>query len=118
MSEEIDQILIEQWDAAHRRRKIYERYRKLAPHEHVLLDAAEHALNLYMDYLVSMMINKELTKQKRKRKKLEAVDVLQINPVYEWWRNALFIGIFGSRIFYRSMLQYMAAYSFRKSDNG
>lgn len=109
MSELLDDILIEQWDAAHRSKKLFVIYKKLFPHE-TFVHVSERQLHARIQYIELMVNDKGKLTHRRKRKRTVAVDVLSANPVYEWWRNYLFLTVLGSRIFFKFALSYFVSY--------
>lgn len=109
MSDLLDDILIEQWDAAQRSKKLFVIYKKLFPHE-AFVHASEQQLTARIQFIEIMIVDKGKLSAKRKRKRTVAVDVLTANPVYEWWRNYLFLTVLGSRIFFKFAVSYFVSF--------
>lgn len=109
MSEELDDLLIEQWDAAKRSKKLFVVYRKLFPHETFVV-ISESQLDARIRYIESMVVDKRKLIANRKRTRYVAIDIMSVNPVYEWWRNTVFLTRLGSSIFFKFAISYMVSY--------
>ena len=104
---ELDLILLDQWHSCKRRKKIYKRVKKLLRND-PLIDIGEGMLEKKMLFLESMISDKTLLLKKHKRKKEKDQDILARNPVYEWYRTALYATVFSYKMFTDSVSSYMS----------
>lgn len=65
-------------------------------------------LDKKMQFLESMISDKSLLLKKHKRKKQKDLDILARNPVYEWYRQALYVTVFSYKMFSDSVSHYMS----------
>lgn len=103
---ELDEILLDQYHTAKRRKKIYKRMKKLMPTERLLIVGNEMN-DKYINFFESMISDNQLLINKHKKKKCKDSDILARNPVYEWYRQALYITVFSYKTFVDSAVQYM-----------
>ena len=104
---ELDEILLDQYHSAKRRKKFYKRMKKLMPTERLLI-VGEQMNDGYISFYESMIEDKELLIKKHKKKKQKDSDILARNPVYEWYRQALYITVFSYKTFVDSAVHYMS----------
>lgn len=81
--------------------------RKLLKNDPVV-DEGESYIDGKIEFFESMISDKSLLHKKHKKKKEKDPDILARNPVYEWYRNALFVTTFGYKMFMDSVSQYMS----------
>ena len=117
MNDELDEILLEQYHSVKRSKKFYKRMKKLMPTERLLI-VGEDMAEKKMEFYASMINNKLLLEKKHKKKKQKDPDVLARNPVYEWYRSALYLTVFGYKFFMKSAEQYMSYFKKDKNENG
>lgn len=86
--------------------------KKLMPLEKQLIDG-EIANAKMIQFFEQFIIDKSLLVKKHKKKK-QQTDILAKNPVYEWYRQALYITVFSYKMFAESATQY---WSYFKKDN-
>lgn len=113
MIEELDEILLDQYHSVIRRKKLYKRLKKIMPNE-PLVQIGEKMVETNIEFFVFMINNKQLLNKKHKKKKTKECDILARNPVYEWYRNVLYLTMFSYKTFMYSAAQYM---SYFKKDN-
>lgn len=112
MSEELDDILLEQLHECKRRKKLIKRLRKVMKNEH-LLYVGEEMVDKKIQFFEDMIENKSLLSKKPKKRKTTQSDLLARNPVYEWYRNTMFI----TTITYKMLSDYVSSYmSYFKKD--
>jgi len=111
---ELDHILLDQWHSCKRRKKIYKRVKKLLQND-PLIAIGEEMLDKKMQFLENMISDKSLLQKKHNRKKEKDLDILARNPVYEWYRQALYVTVFSYKMFSDSVSQYMSY--FKKGNN-
>lgn len=104
---ELDEILLDQWHNAKKNKKMIKRVRKLLKDDPVV-DQGEERINGRIQFLESMISDKSLLHKKRKKKKRKELDILAKNPVYEWYRQALYVTVFSYKMFMDSVSQYMS----------
>lgn len=105
--DELDEILLDQYHSAQRRKKILKRMKRLMPFEKQLIDG-EIANEKLIQFLESQISDKELfNKKPAKKKKTKEIDILAKNPAYEWYKQILYITFFSYKIFSESALEYM-----------
>ena len=73
-----------------------------------LLIQGEEMIDKKMQFLESMISDKTLLLKKHKRKKEKDQDILARNPVYEWYRTALYATVFSYKMFTDSISSYMS----------
>lgn len=81
--------------------------KKLMPFEPLLM-LGEQMAEGRMQFFETMIQNKELLNKKHKKKKQKDPDILARNPVYEWYRNALYVTVFSYKMFMDSVSGYMS----------
>lgn len=111
---ELDLILLDQWHSCKRRKKVFKRIKKLMPTEPLLIEG-EEMIDKKMQFLENMISDKALLQKKHKRKKQKDLDILARNPVYEWYRTALYATVFSYKMFTDSVSSYMSY--FKKGKN-
>ena len=111
---ELDEILLEQLHISMRNRKHLRRVSKLLRN-----DPQVEKGKLYIEgrikFFETMIEDKSLLKKRPKRKKIKESDLLARNPVYEWYRNIMYITFFGYKSFIDYATQYMTY--FKKDKN-
>lgn len=116
MSEELDQLLVLQWQDAIHRRRVLLKYRRLIPHE-PFIESSIWSVNRQLDYLESMVSDKTLLIPAKRRKKREVEDVLGASYWSEWYKTTVALTFLGGRIFLKTVLQYLAAYNRENGDD-
>ena len=107
---ELDEILLEQLHTARRINKKIKRAKKLMNHDHLVYQMEEYN-SKKIEYFESMIQDKTLLhKRIKKKKKNKDSDILARNPVYEWYRTALYMTVFSYKTFRHSMREYMALF--------
>ena len=112
MTDELDEILLEQLHAAKRRKKLVKKLKKIMKNEH-LLYVCDEMIDKRTVFLESMIHNKSLLLRKPKKHKTKQSDLLARNPFYEWYRNAIMFTNVTYKMFTHSLSEYM---SFFKKD--
>lgn len=115
MTDDLDEILLEQLHAAKRQKKLIKRLKKLLKNEH-LLYVGDEMVDKKITFLESMIHNKSLLHKKPKKRKTKQSDLLARNPVYELYRNAILFTTVGFKLFSGSLSEYMS--SFKKDKEG
>lgn len=105
---ELDEILLDQLHGAKRSKKLVKRLRKLYRKPDSYLDKGEVYIDGRIQFFESMIQDKSLLVKKVKKRKVKQSDLLSRNPVYEWYRNAMFVTNFGYKMFTDSVSQYMS----------
>lgn len=105
--DELDEILLEQLHAAKRSKKLVKRIRKLFKNDPAI-DKGEVYIDGRIQFFENMIQDKSLLLKKVKKKKTKQSDLLSRNPVYEWYRNTMFITNLGYKMFTDSLSQYMS----------
>jgi hypothetical protein len=111
---EMDEILLDQLHSAKSCKKVIKRIKKLAPTD-LKIHEVEIANHKRMMFFESMIEDKTLLQKKHKRKKQKDPDILARNPVYEWYRQSLYVTVFSYKMFMDSVSQYMSY--FKKGKN-
>jgi hypothetical protein len=112
MSDELDEILLEQLHAARRQKKLIKRLKRLLKNEH-LLYVGDEMVDKRITFYESMIHNKSLLLRKPKKRKTKQSDLLARNPFYEWCRNVTMVTNITYKMFSDSLSGYM---SFFKKD--
>jgi hypothetical protein len=112
MTDELDEILLEQLHSAKRRKKLVKKLKRLMKKEH-LLYVCDEMVDKRIAFLESMIHNKSLLLRKPKKRKTKQSDLLSRNPFYEWYRNAIMLTNVTYKMFSNSLSEYM---SFFKKD--
>ena len=73
-----------------------------------LLIQGEEMIDKKMQFLESMISDKTLLLKKHRKKKEKDQDILARNPVYEWYRQALYVTVFSYKMFSDSVSHYMS----------
>ena len=103
---ELDEILLDQYHSAKRRKKFFKRMKKVMPTERLLI-IGEEMVDKRIEFFAFQINNKELLEKKHKKKKDKDSDILARNPVYEWYRQALYLTFFGYKTIINSAAEYM-----------
>lgn len=112
---ELDEILLDQYHAAKRRRKIYKRMRNLMPYEN-LIHIGEQMTDNNIVFFASMINDKSLLKNNHNKKRQKEKDILLRNPVYEWYKTIIYMSLVGYKTFMGSATQYMSYFKKDKND--
>lgn len=107
MTDELDHILMDQLHNSRRNKKFIKRVRKLLKNDPVV-DEGEKYIDGKIQFLESMISDKSLLQKKYKKKKQKDTDILARNPVYEWYRTALYATVFSYKMFSDSISYYMS----------
>lgn len=104
---DLDHILLNQYHAAKRQRKLVDRLMKLMKGDGNVVNVSE-ALDKRIAFFESMIEDKSILTKKVKR--LKCIDVLEKNPLLEYYRYGMYVTLFGYQIFWDSMKVYMKQY--------
>lgn len=115
MNEDLDAILAEQYHTTKRSLKTVARLRRVLINEQQLANEVEARIHLRMQFFESMIRDKSLLHKKHKKKKTKQQDLITRNPVFEWYRNVIFVSTFGYKMFMDSFTGYMSY--FKKGKN-
>ena len=107
MTDELDEILLDQLHNAKRRKKLIKRLKKLFKTEH-LLYVGDEMIDRKIQFFEYMIQDKSLLLRKPKKVKIQQSDLLARNPLYEWYRNTLFVTTFSYKFITDSLSQYMS----------
>jgi hypothetical protein len=110
--EDLDQILLEQLHAAKNGHKLIKRLKKLIRKDKGL-DALERQNKIRIEFFENMIENKELLRQKSKKKKKKDSDLLSRNPFYEAYRYTVLASVYGYTVMSSAMKDYWSF--FRKT---
>jgi hypothetical protein len=113
MEEDLDHILLDQYHAALRQRKLIAKLKKLMKNDHQI-DMVSVTLEKRIQFYVTMIKDKTILGKKVKRKK-SSEDVLCKNPVFEMYRYGVFVTFFGYQMFWNSMKDYMNQFNKKQS---
>ena len=61
-----------------------------------------------IQFLKSMIHNKELIVKKKRKRKKEQSGIMIRNPVYEWYKHTLYFTFFGYKMITDSVVNYMS----------
>lgn len=114
MNDELDLILVEQLQQTRKNKKMIKRVRKLLKNDPAV-DKGEEYIDGRIKFFESMICDKSLLYKKHKKKKQKDQDILARNPVYEWYRQALYVTVFSYKMFMDSVSGYMSY--FKKGKN-
>ena len=107
-TDELDLILLEQLQQARRNKKTIKRVRKLLSNDPAI-DKGEEYIDGRITFLESMIQDKSLLHKKQKKKKRNKdPDILARNPIYEVYRQALYVTVFSYKMFTDSVSHYMS----------
>ena len=106
-TDELDLILLEQLQRVKKSKKVVKRHRKLLKND-PWLDAGDVMLDKKAEFLESMINDKTLLHKKHKKKKGKDPDILARNPVYDMYRQALYVTVFGYKMLSDSVSNYMS----------
>jgi hypothetical protein len=107
-TDELDLILLEQLHQARRNKKIIKRVRKLLSNDPAV-DKGEEYIDGRIAFFETMIQNKSLLDKKQKKKKRNKdPDILARNPVYDMYRQALYVTVFSYKMLSDSVSQYMS----------
>lgn len=98
---ELDEILLEQYYSAKKRKKTIKRLIKLMPLEKQLKDG-EILVEKHIKFIESMIEDKQLLNKKYKKKKQKQNDLLAKNTFYDLYKNILYITYYNYKIFVNS----------------
>lgn len=104
---DLDHILLDQLHSAKRRKKLYRRLRKVMRNEH-LLYVGEEMADKQIQFFENMVQDKSLLRKKHKRKKMDDIDILAKNPIYDWYKTIFMATTFSYRMFTDSVTQYIS----------
>lgn len=105
---ELDEILLEQLHNTKKNKKMLKRARKLYINDPVI-DIGEVYIDGRIKFFENMISDKSLLLKKYKRKKkTKDPDILAKSPSYELYRQAIYVTIFGYKMFMDSVSQYMS----------
>ena len=108
LTDELDLILLEQLHQVRRSKRVVKRVRKLLKNDPAI-DKGEEYIDGRIAFFESMIQNKCLLHKKQKKKKRNKdPDILARNPVYEAYRQALYITVFGYKMITDSVSGYMS----------
>ena len=106
--DELDLILLEQLHQSRRNKKTIKRVKKLLKDDPAV-DKGEEYIDNRIAFFESMIQNKSLLSKKQKKKKRNKdPDILARNPFYEAYRQALYVTVFGYKMFTDSVSGYMS----------
>jgi len=107
-TDELDLILLEQLHQSRRNKKTIKRVRKLLKNDPAI-DKGEEYIDGRITFFETMIQNKSLLSKKQKKKKRNKdPDILARNPFYEAYRQALYVTVFGYKMFTDSVSGYMS----------
>lgn len=107
-TDELDLILLEQLQQSRRNKKTLKRVRKLLRIDPAI-DKGEEYVDGRIAFFETMIQNKSLLHKKQKKKKRNKdPDILARNPVYEMYRQALYVTVFGYKMLTDSVSGYMS----------
>lgn len=112
--ENLDNILLDQLHSARNGQKLIKRIKQLFKKD-PNIDALEHQNKIRIEFFENMIEDKELLKQKNKKKPNSESDLLSKNPVYEAYRFTMFASLYGYSLMLDTMKQYITF--FKKDDN-
>lgn len=104
---DLDHILLDQYHAAKRSKKVIKRAKKLLPND-PLVEIGEELVEKRIQFYESMIRDKSLLHKRHKRKKSTELDILAKNPVYDWYKTIFMVTTFGYKMFAGSVSQYMS----------
>ena len=110
--EELDRILLDQLHSAKHRQKLIKRLKKLIIGDKGL-DALEHQNKIQIEFFENMIENKELLKEKPKKRNTKDSDLLSRNPFFEAYRLTWFASLYGYTVMTETMKNYWSF--FRKT---
>ena len=113
--DELDEILVEQLHAARKSLKTVKRHLNLMPND-PWLNSGVPIIEKKIEYLESMIQNKNLIKKRKKKQKECNSDVLTRSMIYTWYRDVFFISTYGYRIFLNSAQNYLSILTKNKKD--
>ena len=113
-TDELDLILLEQLQQCRKNKKTIKRVRKLLKNDPVV-DKGEEYIDNRITFFETMIQDKTLLHKKHKKKKGKDPDILARNPVYDMYRQALYVTVFSYKMFMDSVSQYMSY--FKKGKN-
>lgn len=111
---ELDEILLDQYQSAQRRKKMIKKMKKLMPFEKQL-DDVESANQKRIIFFENYISDKTMLCKKAKKKK-EYNDILAKNSFYECYRQVTYTMFFGYKLFTDSALQYLSFFKKDKND--
>lgn len=107
MANQIDEILVEQWQSAKHRKKMMQKYKLFFPTEPVLIASLE-MVDKQIAYLEMLVSDKKLLVPDKRKKTKNISELLNLNPWTEWARMTVIIYEFGSHMFMRGIRSYLS----------
>jgi len=104
---ELDEILLEQWHNAKKTKKMLKRVSNLLIND-PLINIGDQYNEGRIKFFETMISDETLLYKKHKKKKKKDPDILARNPVYDWYRQALYVTVFSYKIFADSVSEYMS----------
>lgn len=104
---ELDLILLEQLQQCKRNKKKLKRIRKLLKNDPAV-DKGEEYIDGRIKFFETMIDDKSLLSKKHKKKRNRDPDILARNPMYEAYRQALYVTVFGYKMLSDSVSSYMS----------
>ena len=106
-TDELDLILLEQLQQCRKNKKTIKRVRKLLKNDPVV-DKGEEYIDNRITFFETMIQDKTLLHKKHKKKKGKDPDILARNPVYDMYRQALYVTVFSYKMLSDSVSNYMS----------
>lgn len=111
MSDELDNILLQQLHVMKKQKKIIKRVRKLYGHD-PMLDIGEVNVDNKILFLQSMIQDKSILKNKKpKIDKRPYNDILSRNPIWELYRHTIMISLFSYKTITDTVSNYFSSKS-------
>lgn len=112
--EELDEILLEQLNAARRQAKIIKRLKKVISDND--LDKVEKANHLRQKFFENMISDKSLLVKKKSKKRKKSEDILDRSLSYNIYRNTFMATAFMYMYFAGFMKNYWSQYRRKKEE--